>query len=208
MIITKLGNHFIKLQSGDTVIAVNPVSKDSKEKSSKFGANVALVSLNHPDMNGASDMSFGEKAPFIISGPGEYEVKGIFVKGFASHSHYAAKKESDEKLNTVYFMNMDNMSICILGAMSDEKLSEEALESVEEVDILFIPVSKDTLPAALAYKIAVSLEPKMIIPLGDPDEVKTFIKEAGADKPEKMEKLTLKKKDLDGKEGEIVLLDN
>jgi len=208
MIITKLGNHFVKLQSGDTIIAVNPISKDSKEKASKFGADVALVSLNHPDMNGASDMSFGEKTPFVISGPGEFEVKGVFVKGFGGKSKYGAKKESEEKMNTIYFVNMDNMSLCFLGATSDEKLSEDALESVEEIDILFIPVSKDTLSAVSAYKLAVSLEPKIIIPLGDPDEIKVFVKEAGSEKPEKLEKLTLKRKDLEGKEGDIVLLDS
>jgi hypothetical protein len=61
------------------------------------------------------------------------------------------------------------------------------------------------LNADLAYKLVVKLEPKIIIPMhygevGEKDALKKFLKEAGEDiKP--IEKLTLKKKDLEGKEG-------
>lgn len=203
MIITKQGTNFIKLQAGDTIVAVNPVSKNSKEKTSKFGADIALISLNHEDFNGVEEASFGGKFPFVISGPGEYEVKGVFVKGFGGKSNYGGE---EEKINTVYFVSMDNISLCFLGLTSEGKLNDEAQEAVEDIDILFVPVSKDTLEAGEAYKLAVSLEPKLIIPLGNEADIKAFVKEAGSEKPEKTEKLSLKKKDLDGKEGEIVLL--
>lgn len=204
MIITKPGRFFIKLQAGDNIVAVNPVSKDSKEKTSRFGADVALVSLDHVDMNGISEVEFGEKKPFSIIGPGEYEVRGVFIKGFAGVSNYGGK----EKINTVYFVNMDNVSFCFLGATSVAKLGDEALEAVDEIDILFVPVSKDTLSASDAYKLAISLEPKLIIPIGDEDMIKAFVKESGEEKPGKLDKLVIKKKDLEGKEGDIVLLEN
>ena len=88
MIITYLGGEFVKVQFGDTTIAFNPISKESKLPTAKFGANIVLSSLNHPDMNGAEQVSFGDKQAFAIKGPGEYEVKGIFIKGFASSSGY------------------------------------------------------------------------------------------------------------------------
>ena len=64
-------------------------------------------------------------------------------------------------------------------------------------------------PAA-AYKLAVSLEPKIIIPtdygdVGAKDALKVFLKEAG-ESPKSEEKLTLKKKDLEGKEADIIVL--
>lgn len=206
MIITKSGTHFIKLQAGDTIVAINPVSKESKEKGGKFGADMAFVSIDHEDMNGVESVTFGDKKPFAVVGPGEYEIKGVFAKGFASSSKYGLKGKEEKKLNTVYFISMDNISFCFLGAISDEKLSQEAMEAVEEIDILFLPVSEGTLSPSSAYKLAVSLEPKMIIPLGSESEVKAFVKESGAPKGEVLEKLTLKKKDLEGKEGEVVLL--
>ena len=40
------------------------------------------MSTNHEDMNGVETTARGDKAPFVISGPGEYEIKGVFVHGF------------------------------------------------------------------------------------------------------------------------------
>lgn len=197
MILTYHGKNMIKAQSGDLIVAVNPISKSSKHKSSKFGADVALISVNDADHNGVEEVTFGNKVPFVASGPGEYEVRDIFIKGFLS-------KAEKEKINTIYTAQFDGINLCFLGGLSSE-LPEEALESLNDVDILFVPVS-DTLPADKAYKIAVSLEPRLIIPLGEDDGVKKFIKESGSANPDKLDKLTLKRKDLDGKEGEIVLL--
>lgn len=197
MILTYHGKNMIKAQSGDLIVAVNPISKSSKHKSSKFGADVCLVSVNDVDHNGVEEVTFGNKVPFVASGPGEYEVRDIFIKGFLS-------KAEKEKINTIYTAQFDGINLCFLGGLSGE-LPEEALESLNDVDILFVPVSGE-LPADKAYKIAVSLEPKLIIPLGEDDDVKKFIKEAGSSNPEKLDKLTLKRKDLDGKEGDIVLL--
>src|SRR5581483_19983 len=87
MVITYLGGAFVKVQFGDITLAVNPVSKDSKKfKPSRFGSDIALVSLNHPDMAGLDQVSFGEKQAFSITGPGEYEIKDVFIKGFKSDS--------------------------------------------------------------------------------------------------------------------------
>lgn len=205
MIITYLGGEFVKVQFGDTVLAFNPVSKDSSLKASKFGANIVLLSLNHPDMNGVEQVTFGEKKPFVISGPGEYEVKGVFIKGLPSESDY----DGEKRINTVYTVALEGMNICFLGAINVPELPEE---TDEEVDILFVPIGGNgVLDAARAYKLAVSIGPKIIIPihyedLGNKDALKLFLKEAG-ESPKPETKLTLKKKDLEGKEAEIVVLE-
>ena len=98
MIITYQGGEFFKVQFGDTTLAFNPISKESKLKASRFFADIALVSVNHPDANGAENLSYNGKEPFVISGPGEYEIKGVFIKGFASKSLYGGK----DMINTIY----------------------------------------------------------------------------------------------------------
>src|SRR4051812_47482383 len=103
MVITHHGNQFFKLQFGDIVIAVNPISKDSTLKTSRFGADVCLISVNHPDFNGADQIGVGDKQPFVISGPGEYETKGIFIKAFQSESNYGGKPH----INTIYTLSLD-----------------------------------------------------------------------------------------------------
>lgn len=211
MVITYQGVESVKLQFGDTVVAYNPVSKDSKQKSTTFGSDIALVSLNHEDMNGTENAARGDRLPFVISGPGEYEIKEIFVKGFASVSNYGGK----EAINTIYSVVIENMNVCFLGALSSPELSSDTIEDMDDVDILFVPIGGEgVLTPAQAYKVAVMLEPKIIIPfhygflgtVGDKNALSTFLKEGGEDKVAPVDKLTLKRKDLEGKEGEIVIL--
>lgn len=210
MIITHYGGEFFKVQTGDTTIAFNPVGKDSTFKTSRFGANVALISLNHADFNGAGELKYGDKVPFVISGPGEYEVGGIFIKGFSTETTY--KKE--KRINTIYSVVFDNISLCFLGALSDPKsIGSETKEGVGDVDILFVPIGGgDVLAPSAAHEASLLFDPKMIIPMhfdgdGKGSPLAIFLKEAG-NGAETLEKLTIKKKDLEGKEGEIVVLKN
>lgn len=208
MIINYLGGESVKVQFGDTILAFNPVSKESKLKPAKFGADIALVSLNHPDMNGVDQVSFGEKKAFAIAGPGEYEVKGVFIKGLASESDYGGEK----RINTIYTVTLEGMNICFLGAINQAELPKDAEEAIDDVDILFVPIGSDgVLDAAKAYKLAVSIGPKIIIPIhygdiGGKDALKVFLKEAG-ESPKPEAKLTLKKKDLEGREADVVVLE-
>jgi L-ascorbate metabolism protein UlaG (beta-lactamase superfamily) len=72
MILTYHTGACIKAQAGDTSIVFGPVSKQSKSfKPTNFGADVALVPLNHPDMNGIAEAGRGDKQPFAIIGPGD-----------------------------------------------------------------------------------------------------------------------------------------
>ncbi|MCK9351374.1 MAG: MBL fold metallo-hydrolase [Candidatus Paceibacterota bacterium] len=207
MIITYYGADFIKLQFGDVVVGINPISKESKWKSGRFAAELALVSLNQKDFSGTDSLAFGDKTPFIINGPGEYEVNGIAIAGFSSGSKY----EGEERFNTIYLINLEDMKICHLGALSDTTLAPEAKAHLEDIDVLFVSVGgPGLLTAEEAYKICVDIGPKIIIPMmyeedgGKP--LKAFLKEAGAPDVKPVEKLTLKKKDLEGKDGEVIVL--
>ncbi len=207
MIITNYGVDFIKIQVGDFVLAVNPISKQSKYNSSRFGADLVLVSANTPETNGVELVSGNNKNPFVITGPGEYEIMGNFVHGFLSKTKY-----EENKVNTIYSLAVDGINLCFLGLL-DGELPQEVKSGLGDVDILFVPIGGDgVLNAVEAAKVAVKLEAKIIIPLhygqvGDKDALKTFLKECDAEKTEKIEKLTIKPKDLDGKNGEVIVLE-
>ncbi len=205
MIITYFGKQFFKIQRGETVLSFNPVSKSSKSGiNAHFGADIALSTTNHPDYNGLDQLSHGERTPFIITGPGDYEIKEIFIKGVLSDALIAGKKY----INTIYIFSVDNINIVFLGTLSDPEISKEAREAINNPDILFIPVGgKGLLDAKFAAKLASSLEPKIIIPMDYDDiSLKAFLKETGEEKAEVVDKLTLKLKDLENKEGEVVVL--
>jgi len=205
MIITYFGKQFFKIQQGEMVLAFNPVSKSSKTGiAGHFGADIAFITTNHPDYNGAEQLSHGDRVPFVISGPGDYEVKEIFIKGMMSNAELAGKKY----INTIYSLSVDDINIVFLGALSDSEISKEARGEINEPDILFVPVgNKGLLDAKQSAKLASSLEPKMIIPMDyDSASLKAFLKEIGEEKAEVADKLTLKRKDLENKEGEVVVL--
>ena len=205
MIITYYGGEFFKVQFGDITLAFNPISRDSSLKSSRFGADIVFISTNHKDFNGIDQVTHGEKKPFIINGPGEYEVKGVFIKGLPSKSGLG--------MNTIYSISLENMNICFLGALNNPELDAESEEALDGIDILFVPIGgEEVLDPVKAYKLAISLEAKIIIPMhygdmGMKDALKVFLKEAG-ENPISESKLTLKKKDLEGKEGSIAILDS
>lgn len=207
MIITHFGRQHFKLQVGDLTIAVNPVSKEGKGKVAKYGADITLITSNHPDYNGAEQTEHGGKSPFVVRGGGEYEVKDIFIKGFNTVTKLMDRKKEKEYQNTSYVLTVDNIRITFLGALA-QTLSPEHKEIIDETDVLFIPVGHDgfLLNAYDAQKLAVALEPKLVIPMDyDEQSLPIFLKEAGAEKVEPVEKLTIKKKDIDGKLSEVVL---
>lgn len=207
MIITHYGRQHFKLQVGDLTVAVNPVSKEGNGKVARYGADVCLITTNHPDYNGQEQVEHGGKVPFVIKGAGEYEVAGIFIKGFATETPLKEGKTVKTFQNTTYILTLDGIRITFLGALH-EALRPEHKEIIDETDILFVPVGGDdvTLNPYDAHKLSVSLEPKLIIPMDYNEQtIPVFLKEAGAEKVEPLEKLTVKKKDIEGKLGEVVL---
>jgi len=173
MIITYHGQSFVKVQHGDLTVAWNP--------------------------NGLNQIRVGGKTPFVINGPGEYEVSDVFVQGFES-------AVSSEALNTVYALSLDGLRLAHWGLLGEAKIPELVSAGIGEVDILFAPLSPIIGPA-VAYKLALTLQPKVIIPLSESESpLRQFLKEAGAENVKPIDKLVLKKKNVLGKEGEVVIL--
>jgi len=211
MVITHHGGQCFKVSFGDLTLVFDPVSKKGSLPAVRFGSDIALVSRNHPDMNGTEEVAFGGKEPFVINGPGEYEHSGVTIQGFLTKSQYGLPKGQLDAVNTVYAVTLEGMTLVHLGALSDAVLSHEAREAIDEIDVLFVPVGGDgVLTPAEAAKLAVSLEPRVIIPMhwsgmGEPKALESFLKEGGKES-EKTEKLTLKKKDAAEKDGAIIVI--
>lgn len=209
MIITHHGKQFFKLQTGDMVLALNPISKESKFKTTGFGANIAMISENHPDYNGGELVEYAGRKPFIINGPGEYEVSDIMIQGFLSRG----TDGKTDLINTIYYFEFDGIKILYLGAMYQPELTVEARQGIGDVDMVFVPIGGTTvLGAAAAYKIAKSFGPKVIIPMDyGNDQEKTaltdFLKESGSGNVSPVDKLTVKSKDISGKELEVIVIE-
>ena len=208
MIINFYGNQFLKFQVGDTVITTDPFSSESKLKGPKFGADIVLQTTRHEDMAGGDDMTYGNKTPYVIKGPGEYEISGIFIKGYSSNSSYDGL--DSEFANTFYVFDMDNIKVLIAGSVvsGNRKITVDT-----DIDILFVPISGDgRMSAKEAAELINNLEPKLIIPYGfisvEDKCIDAFLKEMGTSDKDVQDKLTIKKKEVDSFKGKILIIKN
>lgn len=206
MVITHHGGQCFKVSFGDLTLALDPISKKSSLQAVKFGSDIVLSSLNHPNFNGVEEATFGAKQPFVIDGPGEYELGDVTVRGFGVPTVY----EKKQRFNTVYQIFLESMNLLFLGALSSPELDPKILEDLGDIDILFVPIGGgDVLTVSAASKLATKLEPRLIIPMDyDSKSLEAFLKESGSENGngKAVDKLTVKKKDILEMEGEIVVL--
>ncbi len=201
MIINFYGNQFTKLQVGDTVVALDPF------KGVKFGADVVLQSTLHEDMSAGADLFYGNKVPYIIKGPGEYEIKNIFIKGHETYSNYDGMDHSAG--TTYYVFELDGIRILFLGsiAKSDKKINIDG-----DIDMVFIPITGDgRFSPKDAAAFLNDIDCKAVVPMGFKDvkdkSIQEFIKEIGADpKTDIQDKLTIKKKELENLDQKLYII--
>lgn len=204
MVISYQGAQSFKVSFGDTTLAFNPVAKDSKFETAKYGADAAFVTLYHPDFNGVEQVAHGSRQPFVVDGPGEYEIGQVTARGFGVKTNYKGK----EYFNTIYQVHLEEINMIFLGAIDNPEIDPKILSELGDIDILFLPIGGgDVLEVPQASKLAVKLEAKLIIPMHyDAAALKTFLKEESKEDLKPVEKITLKRKDINEMEGEVIVL--
>ncbi len=214
MTITWLGHSCFKIQDKEVTIVTDPYDSSVGFKLPRLSADIVTVSHNHYDHNNtAAVRGTSEKGPFIISSPGEYEIKGVFVYGIPSWHDKNEGRERGE--NIICRIEIDGISVAHLGDLG-HTLDEEQITKLEGVDILLIPVGGVyTVGAREAVEIINQIEPRIVIPMHykipglklDIDPVDKFLKEMGAGKAEKLSKLKISKKDLPKEEIKVILFE-
>ena len=204
MVISYHGGQCFKVSFGGTTLAFNPIAKKSKLEAVKFGADAAFVSLWHPDFNGIEQVAHGSKQPFVVDSPGEYEIGQVTARGFGVKTTYDKK----EHYNTIYQVHLEDINMVFLGALGDAEIDPKILTEIDDIDILFLPIGGgDLLEVPQASKLAVKLEAKLIIPMQyDANTLKAFLKEESNESVKPVDKLTLKRKDINEMSGEVVVL--
>lgn len=98
---------------------------------------------------------------FTISDPGEFEVKGVFVRGIQDPSVGVG-----EKLRPVlYRIVAEGMSVGFLGQIK-RALTDMEIEELGDIDILLIPVGGgEVMDSKLANEMISRIEPRMVVPL-------------------------------------------
>ena len=195
------GQSSFKLQTNEKSILIDPYSP------SRVGLkcpriNSDIIILTNPQDSKEITKKI-DSSSFLIKNPGEYEIKGIFIYGI----------QLKEKV--IYKIEFDDIHIGVLGE-TNNKLSNEQIERLDRIDILFIPIGgNNVFDADQAIKIIDQIEPKIIIPScyqygkmkSNFDSVKKFLAGMGATPtPTFLDKANFKNSDFLNEESKIILL--
>lgn len=191
-------------------IVIDPFSEDIGLRVPKLEADVLLISHNHTDHNNIKAVA---KNPFLINGPGEYEIKNIFFQGIpAFHDNFQGRERGKV---TIYTIEAEKMRLCHLGDLGQKELTVEQLEKIGNIDILMIPIGGIyTISSKEAPKIISQIEPKIVIPIHYQiprlkirlEGLDKFLRAMGIKSLEPQPKLIIKERDLPKEEMKIVVL--
>src|SRR3989344_6258298 len=180
----------------------------------KLEADIITVSHQHQDHNAIGAVKTGEgKAPFVIAGPGEYEISKVNIVGI--DSFHDDSGGSARGKNTIYLINIDDVNIVHLGDLGQKKLSQEQVEQLSSCDVLLIPVGGVyTINSKDAPTIISQIEPKIVVPMHfkidglkfNLDTVNKFLTSMGKEKQGTAGKLSVSAEKLP-EEIDIVLLE-
>ncbi|HUS17203.1 MAG TPA: MBL fold metallo-hydrolase [Chloroflexia bacterium] len=193
--ITWLGNAAFRIRGKDATIIADPFDKGNGLEVPRGRADIVTVSRDDPNHN-AIDNIKGE--PHVLRGPGEYEVRGVFINGVGTYAD--AKKGALRGKNTAFVFEVDGVVICHLGSLG-HTLSAAQVEALSNVNVLLVPVgSPDALDPAHAVEVIAQIEPPYVVPMmyksgpegGNLEPIDRFAREMGLKEWKAEDKLVIK----------------
>lgn len=152
--------------------------------------------------------------PYMVTGPGEYEVGGVFITGIQTGEHKAPEDLENQEQNTLYVFDFNALTVVHVGDLH-RILTQAEIEAIGTVNVAFIPIgSQRGLSTARAAEVINQLEPNLVIPMhyADPadriplDALGKFLKEMGLSEVEKQPSLKVTSSTL-SEETRVVVLD-
>jgi L-ascorbate metabolism protein UlaG (beta-lactamase superfamily) len=121
-----------------------------------------IVTISH-DAPGHNFISAVKGHSRVITGPGEFEIGGVFITGVQTNRK--AKLSPKELRNTLYVYDYDGITVAHLGDIQKVP-SQTEVENLGGVNVVLVPVGGGgSLNAAKAAEIVSLLEPGIVIPM-------------------------------------------
>ena len=194
MDISWYGRSCFRLRVRGVSVLTDPYGSESEWPPLHTSAHIITISHEHSHHCQTKGVRGG---PQTICGPGEYEIKGVFIIGI--RTYHDPQNGAKYGKNTSYLLEFDGLRVCHLGDIGHVPTQEQA-EMLSDVDVLLIPVGGNTtLSASLASEVVGMLEPKIVVPMHyrvgeidrDLDSVDKFIHAMGTKKIEPVPMLTV-----------------
>ena len=209
MDISWFGQSAFRIKGKNAAIITDPFSADyTGLKRIKSNADIVTVSHQHEDHNNSEVV---EGLPFVVPGPGEYEVKGVRIQGI--QTYHDSKQGKDRGMNTMYVLEIDGIFVLHCGDLGHELNTEQSAD-LPDIDIMLVPVGGVyTVDPATAVKVIAQVEPKVVIPMHyklpglkfDLGTLEEFVHVYGKKSVEPMNKYTITKDKLPENEELVVL---
>lgn len=212
MEITWYGHSCFRLteRSGTTVVCDPFDSQHVGYPPLKIKADIVTVSHQSPS-HGYLKAVKGE--PYIISGPGEFEIGGVFITGVRTNGR--GKKDAALPENTLYLIDYNGINLVHVGDLNVTP-SQSEVEELGPVHIALVPVGGGSgLNASKAAEVIRLLDPYIVIPMhyATPtckiklDGINKFLKEMGLSHVETLPSLKITSIDGLAEETKVVVLD-
>lgn len=167
-----------------------------------------IVTVSH-DAPGHSNSGAVKGTTHVITGPGEFEIGGVFITAVQTDSG----KKKDKIRNTVYVFDYDGITVAHLGDLQQIPTQGE-IELLGTVNVALVPIGGGaSLNAAKAAEVVSMLEPNLVVPMhyatSDSkiklDDLNKFIKEMGLSKQEAQPALKVTRNSLPAETHVVVL---
>ncbi len=163
MDITWYGHSCFRLSERGVVVITDPYTEPDRGKGytrPRVRTDVVTISHDHPGHNCRIGFRGG---PRFFDGPGEYEVKNVFITGISTY--HDGKRGAVRGKNTVLLFEFDGMTVCHLGDLGHVP-NQEQVEALSDVDVLLTPVGGlHTIDAPKAAEVISLIEPRLVIPM-------------------------------------------
>lgn len=175
----------------------------------KLKADITTVSH---EASGHNNTDAVKGTSHVITGPGEFEIGGVFITGVQTDG--PSKKAKETVLNTIYVFDYDGITVAHLGDLKQAP-SQAEIDALGSVNVALVPVGGGGgLNAAKAAEVISLLEPNIVIPMHyatedvkvSLDSLNKFIKEMGLTKPESQPSLKVTRSSLP-EETHVIVLD-
>lgn len=170
-----------------------------------------IVTVSHAARGHSNLEAVKEARP--ITGPGEYEIGGVFITGIAAARPGDKGRSGPGTRNTVFVFDFDGLTVAHLGDL-DHVPSESQIEELGNVAVALVPVGGGGgLNATQAAEVISLIEPSIVVPMhyktnDTPlklDPLSKFLKEMGLSTVKTEDSLSVKRGSLPDETHVVVL---
>ena len=168
-------------ERGQAAIITDPFGQELGYEVPRLKADIVTVSHDAPGHNFLEALKGYDH---VISGPGEYEIGGVFILGIMTYD----QSRENPRRNVVYVFDYNSLIVAHMGDL-DHVPSQSMIDALGPVDIALIPVGGgNSLSSSQAAEVVSLLEPSIVVPMHyrtdvlqsvDLDPVDRFLKEMG-----------------------------